>query len=568
MKKLKQVFLIVIVIISPLSALNCKDDYPTYELNISYLVEEGRRRSTDELSDYSDYSFINNGKREQLRQKAVKNADSLIIKFIDGLNLNSLMSNDVKRKAFEKFGELKPIGQSKSNIAIMKPNRKTDIDWDTIITYYEAFDEVKYAEIDYKARTCAYDGTNDPMYSVYQWNMRDMNLEQVWDFTYGSQDVKVAIIDSGIAYTDDPDTPEDLGCIPDLQGTNFINGYDYINDDEIAYDDLNHGTHLAGIIASTIDDGVGYVGIAPEVTLIPYKVVDKENNGNSSYVVEAIYDAVDKGADIINLGLTIEFETQALKEACSYAYDNDVLIFSATGNGSTYVIYPAVYDGVIGVGAVKSDKTVADYSNFGWTVDIVAYGGNYTDDNDDGNPDYIFQQSIGGYQSDGSIDYNFYDAGFTGTSQATAHATGVAALLKSYRPDASNRFIEAILENTAENLASQNVFDIYAGFGLINAPDSLSLLQTLSDAGITDCVNITQSHRNTFSQSISEKFNIDIAGGVIKIACGLYNSENSQVSIELIKDEVILESSDDGYLRYNAGEEGGEYTINININEL
>lgn len=566
MRLMMRIFVHISIMVLTAGFVCCKDVKPEYELDISCLVDESRAEKNF-LSKYYERGVIDSN-YSQYKNNNHLHIDRLIIKIEPSFSVNRLLADGSYVKAFEKFGKIEQIGQNMANIFVVRLYNKTRTDRDSLINYYESLPGVSYAEPDYKVKACAYDGTNDPMYSVYQWDMQDMNLEDAWNFTYGSQDVRVAILDSGVAYTDDPGTPHDLGCIPDLEGTSFIHGYDYINNDEIAYDDHNHGTHTAGIIASGIDDGVGYVGIAPNVTLIPYKVVDKDNEGNVSHLVEAIYDAVDKDADIINIGLYTEFETQSLEEACVYAYSNDVLIFSATGNGSTYAVYPSVYDGVIGVGAVTSDKSVADYSNFGYAVDIVAYGGDYADGNDDGKPDYIFQKTIGGYNEGSGIDYAFYDAGFSGTSQATAHATGLGALLKSYKPGSSNRFIEAILKNTADNLVSGSVYDMYYGFGLIHAVDSLNTLKLLSESGITSASNVVKRYRNTFSASVSEEFSVEVVGGFIKIACNIYHSENYKILLELLKDGVVLSSSTDGSIRYDVGSAGGEYSVKISIDEF
>ncbi len=255
---------------------------------------------------------------------------------------------------------------------------------------YQNKKEVVYAEPNYILSSYT---VNDPFYG-YQWNFKDItyggaNVENAWASATGSG-VIVAIIDTGVAYTK-------VGRYPaaeDLVGTQFIEGYDFVNNDTVAYDDNGHGTHVAGTVASATNNSLGVAGIAYNSTIMPIKVLDRSSSGSTDNVAEGIRFAVDNGAQVINLSLGASIGSQTLKDAIDYAYLNNVVVVAATGNDGAEVGYPAAYDHVIAVGATDVLTNVTGYSNFGPEIDVVAPGGDLSIDADeDGNPDGILQRS-------------------------------------------------------------------------------------------------------------------------------------------------------------------------------
>jgi serine protease len=245
---------------------------------------------------------------------------------------------------------------------------------------------------------------NDPEYSQ-QWNLRSINVESAWDETKGSG-ITVAVIDTGIS------------PVPDLKDTNFVKGYDFVNDRIEADDDAGHGTHVAGTIAQSTNNNYGVAGIAYEASLMPLKVLGASGGGTVADIAEAIRFAADNGADVINMSLGGAGESKLMEEAIDYAYHKGVFLVAAAGNSNQNAAsYPARYPHVVGVAALDSVGVKAPYSNFGAGVDISAPGGSEAGK--------ILQETI-----DPETNTPVF-AGYQGTSMAAPHVAGVAALVKA-----------------------------------------------------------------------------------------------------------------------------------------
>ncbi|PIT92108.1 MAG: hypothetical protein COU08_04630 [Candidatus Harrisonbacteria bacterium CG10_big_fil_rev_8_21_14_0_10_42_17] len=330
----------------------------------------------------------------------------------------------------------------------------------TALDTYWGRSDVLYAEPDYVATQSSL--PNDPSYS-YQWNLMNASggifAESAWDIANGSG-VIVAVLDTGIAY----ENYSSFRLAPDLAETSFIDGYDYANDDSHPNDDEGHGTHVAGTIAQTTNNGTGVAGVAYGATLMPVKVLNRRGSGYYSDIANGIIFATDNGAKVINMSLGGSFDSSTLRDAVEYAYTRGVTIVAAAGNsGSNRIQYPAGYnDYVIAVGATRYDEHLAGYSTYGSFVDLVAPGGDSNiDQNGDGYGDGILQQTFG--RSVDDFGYFF----FQGTSMASPHVAGVAALLIQMgltNPDD----IRFAMESTAKDLGSSGRDTTY-GWGLVNA---------------------------------------------------------------------------------------------------
>ncbi|MGG6297309.1 S8 family peptidase [Leptolyngbya sp. AN02str] len=253
------------------------------------------------------------------------------------------------------------------------------------------------------------DAPNDPDYPK-QWNFRSINLEPAWAETKG-RGVTVAVIDTGVSR------------VPDLENTEFVKGYDFVNNREDATDDNGHGTHVAGTIAQSTNNNLGVAGIAYEAKIMPLKVLSKQGGGTVTDIAEAIRYAADNGADVINMSLGGGGDADVMREAIDYAYSKGVVIVAAAGNaGSNSASFPARYPNVIAVSATDASGAKAPYSNFGAGVDIAAPGGVTGPDSDLGG---ILQNTI-----DPETGESVFRA-FQGTSMAAPHVAAVAALVKS-----------------------------------------------------------------------------------------------------------------------------------------
>ena len=293
---------------------------------------------------------------------------------------------------------------------------------------------------------------NDP-YRSYQWNFDMLDAETAWSMSTGAG-ATVAVVDTGV-YTGGSDAP-----------ANILRGYDFVDDDTDPADTEGHGTHVAGTIAQATNNGTGVAGLAYRASILPVRVLGP--SGGSTYTVaNGIVYAVDSGADVINLSLGSAYGASVLADAIDYAVDHGVVVVAATGNESaSSVSYPAAYDGVIGVGAVRYDHQVASYSNGGVGTDVVAPGGDMTvDQNGDGYGDGILQET----NEHGSVGYRFYE----GTSMATPHVAATAALLISAGADGDE--VPGLITGTATDLGSSG-WDSRSGYGLVNPVAALEAI--------------------------------------------------------------------------------------------
>lgn len=342
---------------------------------------------------------------------------------------------------------------------------------DELVAKYRARPEVKYAELDHVMT--AFMVPNDPLFSS-QWHFSNpvyggINLEPAWDITTGGG-VIVAVVDTGIAYENYAVPGPDYFRAPDLAATSFVPGYDFINNDVHANDDNAHGTHVAGTIAQSTNNGLGVAGIAFGATLMPVKVLDKNGNGTDATVAAGIRYAADNGAKVINLSLGGS-SSPALQDAVTYAYNKGVTVVAATGNENGPVSYPAAYDQVIAVAATRYDEARAWYSNFGAQVDVAAPGGDTAlDQNVDGYADGVMQNT---FNPDTKNRNDFAYWFFQGTSMATPHVAGLAALLLSQDASMTPSDVKNRLQSTAEDKGAPG-WDQYYGWGIINAGAALS----------------------------------------------------------------------------------------------
>jgi len=302
---------------------------------------------------------------------------------------------------------------------------------------------------------------NDPFFT-YQWHLPMMKATAVWDVTIGSG-VVVAVLDTGVAF----ETFGVYGQAPDLAGTSFVAGYDFVNDDPNPDDDEGHGTHISGTIAQSTGNALGCAGAAFGATIMPVKVMDNTGSGTLTDIVDGIYYAANNGAKIINMSLGFgDNPSVALEDAVNYAYNNGcLLVCSAGNNGTNTPNYPGSYPVCISVSAVRYDLTLGSYSNYGLDVDICAPGGDLNvDQNLDSYPDGILQQT-----HDGT---NFKNFGFymgRGTSWAAANVSSVAALVLSASGGTlATADLRSILETTARDLGTAG-WDQYYGWGMVDA---------------------------------------------------------------------------------------------------
>ncbi|MBK5256127.1 MAG: S8 family serine peptidase [Vicinamibacteria bacterium] len=341
-----------------------------------------------------------------------------------------------------------------------------------LVDRFRSLPEVAYAELDGVVH--AHFSPNDSLFAL-QWHLKILGAERMWDIQKGDPTVAVAVLDTGVAY-------EDFGPFrkaPDFGSTVFLTGFNVFTHDAHANDDNFHGTHVSSIIAESTNNGAGVAGIAYQSAIMPVKVLDADGVGSNSGIAEGVDYAVSfrqggvNPVRVINLSLGGPSRSQALKDAIDRAVAAGITVVASSGNDNlSPVDYPAAFDNVIAVGSVDLRKVKAPYSNFGAGLDLMAPGGDLRrDDNADGRPDGVLQQT---FDPDAASKGRYDDFAYyfvTGTSQAAPQVSALAALL-ARQGIKDPRAIQALMEKTAEDLGPMGRDDQF-GHGLIRPAEAL-----------------------------------------------------------------------------------------------
>ncbi|MBW7474088.1 S8 family serine peptidase [Paenibacillus oenotherae] len=272
------------------------------------------------------------------------------------------------------------------------------------------------------------------------WGIARIQAPQGWTNGLTGDNIKVAVLDSGIADHDD------------LVIQSKVNFTDSTSTSDI----YGHGTHVAGIIAAK-NNSIGTVGAAPDVLLYSAKVLGDNNYGYYSWFIDGIDWAIDNNMDIINMSLSGESYSSAFEDACDAAYDNGILILAAAGNNSSNTSsddpdrYPAAFDSVIAVANATSTDERNSSSNKGPHLELTGPGTSvYSTYNNNG---YTYM---------------------TGTSMATPYAAGIAAQYMEQYPTYTVAQIRAKLAETAQDLGAPGRDSSY-GYGMVQAPYSVPI---------------------------------------------------------------------------------------------
>jgi serine protease len=302
---------------------------------------------------------------------------------------------------------------------------------------------------------------NDPQYK-YQWHMNQIGMPEAWKLADGNG-VIVAVLDTGVGYGN----KGKFHVLEDLEGITFVKPYNFVANNKDAYDDHAHGSHVTGTIAQVTNNGKGVTGVARNVRIMPLKVLSAGGSGSVGGIADAIRYAADNGAKVINMSLGGAFPSKVLKKAVEYAHAKGVTVVCAAGNdGRSKVGYPAAYPGSIAVSATQYDEDLTFYSNYGKDIDIAAPGGNTrVDQNGDGMMDGVLQNTIA--VGDPTKEGYF---GFMGTSMASPHVAGVAALVVGEGVTDPNA-VEKVLKESARKPGNGKKYsaDRY-GAGIVDAP--------------------------------------------------------------------------------------------------
>lgn len=357
-------------------------------------------------------------------------------------------------------------------------------------------------ELPYSALAAA---PNDPYYAS-SWAMQKTNAAAAWNISTGSS-VTVAVIDTGFAlqhedlssqwainsgeqgttavgdrcWTGTPQSKDTNTCdddnngyVDDWRGWNFVSKTNLPQAGQTSTGGVNaisHGTSVAGLIGAATNNGKGVASYNWNTKLMPLQALDDNGGGVTSSIVAAIYYAVDNGASVINLSLGGPDSDPAVQTAVDYAFTHNVVVVAAAGNCGTtgdagcggqpapLMMYPALGNHVIAVGAVDSTDKRASFSSYGPGLDVVAPGSGT-----------IISPLI----DTRNTPYNYltaYSGSLYGTSFASPIVSGIAALIKSIRPSTSSDDITALINASATKVTDMNglVYTPELGHGLVNS---------------------------------------------------------------------------------------------------
>ena len=344
--------------------------------------------------------------------------------------------------------DVKYVSESKSGIIEVEVPEGKDV--------VEYINELKangiFESVEYKSNCNVYFSPNDENYSLYQNGyLNAIKVRDAWNYTTGSPSIKVAIIDTWIKKNH-----EDLGY--GFGNNNYSNisynlGYDYRGIPSNQTPDDNHGTRVAGVIGAKTNNYIGVAGISggnycQGITMMSYCLVDDSGAGPTHLYGDAIRQAVDDGAKVINLCIG-HSETNDINNALYYAETHGVTVVCAAGHDTDYSVpYPASNPYTIAVGEISLINSQSHYLGSG--LDLVASGTVYT-------------------TSNGANNYKT----LSGTSAAAPQVTGTVALMLSVNPYLTPANIRSILRNTAQKVSGytfdSNGWNGFLGYGLLNA---------------------------------------------------------------------------------------------------
>lgn len=352
---------------------------------------------------------------------------------------------------------------------------RDDLDLDEAIAILEADPSVRFAEPNYVIKLDA--TPDDPQYPS-QWGLAAIEASAAWDKTSGTTAAVVAIVDTGVDWQH-PDLAPNIwtnpGEIPDNglddDGNGYVDdirGFDFLAFEPEPADEYGHGTHVAGIVGAAGNNGQGVAGVAWKVRIMPVKIFDSAGFGTLAGAVAGIRYAIDEGADVVNASWGFYADSIALREAAEDALEAGVLLVASAGNDSADLDaiprYPAAIDlpNVLSVAASDESDGAASFTNFGaLTVDLAAPGVNV-----------LSTVPAGSYSGSG------------GTSAAAPHVSGVAALLRSARPEIG---VEELAQRILESVDPLPAFaDTTVTGGRLNAARALAELEFTRPSRVND----------------------------------------------------------------------------------
>jgi len=313
---------------------------------------------------------------------------------------------------------------------------------------------------------------NDPLFPS-QWHMSHIKADLAWDTEKGDPSVTVAIVDTGIQLTH-PDLVANLWTNPgeiagnsiDDDGNGYVDdvhGYDFAYFDSDPSDDNGHGTACGGIVAAVQDNSLGVSGVAPGCKVAAIKAALSSGYFYASANVPAYVYCADMGFEVMSMSFYSDEVVPAERDAIRYCWAQGVLPCVAAGNeNSVHPLYPAAFPQSLSVGAIiDASDTRAFFSNWGSWVSVAAPGWTLT------------TTALG----------SGYTGGFNGTSGATPHVAGIAALLFSADPSATNAEVKAAIQDACVPL-NQAPYGRWTNYGRVDADAALDRILGLTSGSV------------------------------------------------------------------------------------
>lgn len=419
------------------------------------------------------------------------------------------------------------------NIFIVNLNSQNCLEQKRILQDLNHDLSIEYAEPNLEIKTNTtkdyFSNTNGKAWTLgysESWGFEQIEAEKAWEESQG-KGVVVAIIDTGVDYNH-PDLWDNIWVNPlvatdlnkdgkvnlddvDLNHNKFIDaneiltdifGKDFVNNDSAPIDDSGHGTHVAGTIAAVANNSIGIAGVAPEAQILPIKVLSAAGSGSLSSIAQGLQYTIDlflTNADIESMVTNNSYggsgTSELLEDMFNQAKEAGIISVAAAGNSNTNAIdtIPARYDSVITVGSVGYNKLKSGFSSYGSVVDIAAPGGGDSNDTNAANIlsaislNSRLMQTRPQYKITDSDSSPYFYARLAGTSMATPHVVGVAALIKAKHPEWNPDEVQDTLVNTSQEFLQNKQERI--GSGIVNASTALSINSSYPFAKIIDLPN-------------------------------------------------------------------------------
>jgi subtilisin family serine protease len=416
-----------------------------------------------------------------------------------------------------------------------------------------------------KNRGTAYlssDAPADPLYAD-QWALAQMNVPDAWHITRGHAGGVIAVIDSGVNLGHE-DIAADALWVNELEaagvpgedddGNGYLDdvyGWDWADHDGTPHDEFGHGTHVAGIIVATTDNGLGVSGAAPGLRVMPLRVLDDLGEGRVSDLIDALFYAGRHGVRIVNLSLVIQEDVPALHDAIQWSHGQGMLVVAAAGNMRASVLWPAAYDAAVAVAATDEQDLPASFTSMDARVDLAAPGTRILG----ANRDSVYTM-------------------MSGTSMAAAHVSALAGLLWSLRPDLDAPAILEIMQTTAAplvtDMATPSSLTLPANLGRIDFGAALAAaaLDVTVDIGVAEELRLLPGMTVSVPVRVAAgAYATPVEGAVLAYQLALDSDDVSVRTAPIARGQVTSDTAGTATLHLSMSDLNGKCRLTVTLGD-